>query len=196
MKQTASPDHPLGTVSYLTHLQVRLTKLAILLGDMVAMTAALGLSWLACAWLVTGSSGNTSAWLSEQDHQRFVAWVATALLGLVLLLMRYQHYSDRRPLWDELSDFIRLTSLLALLDIAIVATAQWNASRLWWGVSWAMVLLVLILGRMLTRTMLRKLNLWDRPTIIIGVGPNAADAAKALRSQSEMGLSVHCFVDA
>ena len=74
MKQTASPDHPLGTVSYLTHLQVRLTKLAILLGDMVAMTAALGLSWLACAWLVTGSSGNTAAWLSEQDHQRFVAW--------------------------------------------------------------------------------------------------------------------------
>lgn len=196
MKQTASPDHPLGTVSYMTHLQVRLTKLAILLGDMVAMTAALGLSWLACAWLVTGSSGNTAAWLSEQDHQRFVAWVATALLGLVLLLMQYQHYSDRRPFWDELSDFIRLTSLLALLDIAIVATAQWNASRLWWGVSWAMVLLVLILGRMLTRTMLRKLNLWDRPTIIIGVGPNAADAAQALRSQSEMGLSVHCFVDA
>jgi Undecaprenyl-phosphate galactose phosphotransferase WbaP len=196
LKQTLSPDHPLAKVSNLSHLQVRLTKLAIMVGDMVAMAVAFGLSLLACAWLITGSAGQTAIWLSGQDPQRFLAWAATGLLGLVLLLMSYQHYSDRRPFWDELGDFIRLTGLLALLDIAIVATAQWNASRLWWGVSWAMVLLGLILGRMLTRAVLRQLGLWDRPTIIIGVGPNAADAAQALRSQPEMGLSVYAFVDA
>lgn len=167
-----------------------------MVGDLAAMAAALGLSLLACAWLITGSAGNTAVWLSGQDPQRFLAWGATAMLGLVLLLMNYQHYSDRKPFWDELGDFIRLTGLLALLDIAIVATAQWNASRLWWGVSWAMVLLGLVIGRMLTRAVLRQLGLWERPTIIIGVGPNAADAAQALRSQPEMGWRVHCFVDA
>lgn len=196
MKQTLSSDHPLSQVTHLSHLQVRLTKLAIMVGDLAAIAAALGLSMLACAWLITGSAGNTAVWLPGQDPQRFLAWGATAMLGLVLLLMNYQHYSDRKPFWDELGDFIRLTGLLALLDIAIVATAQWNASRLWWGVSWAMVLLGLVIGRMLTRAVLRQLGLWERPTIIIGVGPNAADAAQALRSQSEMGLRVHCFVDA
>jgi undecaprenyl-phosphate galactose phosphotransferase len=94
--------------------------------------------------------------------------------------MNFQHYSDRRPIWDELGDFSRLTGLLALLDIAIVATAQWNASRLWWVVSWAMVLIGLVFGRMLTRATLRHWGLWERPTIIIGIGPNAADAAQAL----------------
>jgi Undecaprenyl-phosphate galactose phosphotransferase WbaP len=196
LKQNVSPGHLLAHVSNLSHLQVRLTKLAIMVGDMVAMAVAFGLSLLACAWLITGSAGQTAIWLSGQDPQRFLAWAATGLLGLVLLLMSYQHYSDRRPFWDELGDFIRLTGLLALLDIAIVATAQWNASRLWWGVSWVMVFLGLILGRMLTRTVLRQLGLWVRPTIVIGVGPNAAEASSALHSQSEMGLQVCYYVDA
>jgi undecaprenyl-phosphate galactose phosphotransferase len=177
-------------------LQVRLTKLAIMLGDLVVFAVAFGFSLLLCAWLITGSVVNASAWLSEQDHERFLAWSVTALLGLVLLLMNYQHYSDRKPFWDELGDLIRLTGLLALLDIAIVATAQWNSSRLWWMVSWSVVLIALIFGRMSTRAVLRKLGLWERPTIIIGIGSNAADAAQALRSQPEMGLRVHCFVDA
>lgn len=110
--------------------------------------------------------------------------------------MHYQHYSDRRPFWDELGDLSRLTGLLALIDIAIVATAQWNASRIWWVISWGMVLVCLIWGRMLTRSIMRRLNLWDRPTIIIGAGPNATDAALALQSQPEMGLKVMFYVDA
>ena len=196
MTQDLAPIQMPTKVSDRTHLQVRLTKLAIMVGDLVAMSLAFGVSLLLCAGLNTGSVVNTSAWLSGQDHERFLAWAVTALLGLVLLLMSYQHYSDRKPFWDELGDFIRLTGLLALLDIAIVATAQWNASRLWWMVSWTLVLIALIFGRMLTRAVLRQLGLWDRPTIIIGIGPNAADAAQALRSQPEMGLRVHCFVDA
>ena len=196
MTPTLPPDHPLAQVSNLSHLQVRLTKLAIMVGDLVAMAVAFGVSLLLCAWLVTGSVDHTAAWLSGQDPQRFLSWAATGFLGLVLLLMNYQHYSDRRPFWDELGDFMRLTGLLVLLDIAIVAIAQWNASRLWWLVSWSMVLVGLILGRMLTRAVLRQLGLWERPTIIIGIGPNAADAAQALRSHPEMGLRVHCFVDA
>lgn len=186
----------MAKVSNLSHLQVRLSKLAVMVGDMVSMAIAFSVSLLISAWMITGSLDQTAHWLAGQDKQRFLAWAATAILGLVLLLMSYQHYSDRRPFWDELGDFIRLTGLLALLDIAIVATAQWNASRLWWMISWVMVLAVLIFGRMLTRTFLRRIHLWDRPTIIIGVGSNAADAAQALRSQPEMGLRVHAFVDA
>jgi Undecaprenyl-phosphate galactose phosphotransferase WbaP len=189
-------DHSLTKVSNLSHLQVRLSKLAIMVGDFLSIALAFGLSVLICAGLVTGTLDHPHAWLAGQDSPRFLSWAATALLGLVLLLMNYQHYSDRRPIWDELGDFIPLTGLLALLDIAIVATAQWNASRLWWVVSWALVLIGLIFGRMLTRSILRQWGLWERPTIIIGIGPNAADAAQALRSQPEMGLRVHCFVNA
>lgn len=196
MPSMPQQNHPLAKVSNLSHLQVRLSKLSIMVGDLVVMAVAFGVSVLICAGLVTGTLNHAHAWLAGQDSPRFLAWAATSLLGLVLLLMNYQHYSDRRPIWDEVGDFIRLTGLLALLDIAIVATAQWNASRLWWVVSWVLVLIGLVFGRMLTRAILRHWGLWERPTIIIGIGPNAADAALALRSQPEMGLRVHCFVDA
>jgi hypothetical protein len=43
---------------------------------------------------------------------------------------------------------------------------------------------------------LRWQKLWLRSTIIIGVGPNAADVDLALQSQPEMSLHVLCFADA
>ncbi len=177
----------------LSLFKVRLSKLALLLGDLLALMLAFGLATAIAVWLEPGSPG---AWFASQDLPRFASWGAVGLLGIVLLLTRYQHYSDRRPFWDELGDFMRLVGLLALLDIAIVATAQWNVSRLWWGLSWSLTLPSLVLLRMGMRTTLRRQKLWLRPTIIIGVGPNAADAALALQSQPEMGLHVLCFVDA
>jgi Undecaprenyl-phosphate galactose phosphotransferase WbaP len=177
----------------LSLFQVRLSKLALLLGDLLALMLAFGLATAIAVWLESDSPG---AWLAGQDLSRFAAWCAVGLLGIVLLLTRFLHYSDRRPFWDELGDFIRLVGLLALLDIAIVANSHWNASRLWWGLSWSLSLPSLVLLRMGVRAFLRRQKLWQRPTIIIGTGPNAADAMLALQSQPEMGLQVVCFVDA
>lgn len=178
---------------HLSLFQVRLSKLALLLGDLLALILAFCWATAIAIWL---SRSTTGGWFSVQDLPRFASWGAIALLGIVLLLTRYQHYSDRRPLWDELGDFIRLVGLLALLDISIVATLGWTASRIWWVLSWSLTLPLLVLLRMLTRAILRQQKLWLRPTIIIGIGPNAADAAQALQSQPEMGLQVLCYVDA
>ena len=193
MKRNPETASAQSEFEQLSLFQVRLSKLALLLGDVLAMVLAFGLATAITVWLAPSSSG---AWLARQDLPRLASWGAVGLLGIVLLLTRYQHYSDRRPFWDELGDFIRLVGLLALIDIAVVATAQWNVSRLWWGLSWSLTLPSLVLLRMGMRTILRRQKLWLRPTIIIGVGPNAADAVLALQSQPEMGLQVLCFVDA
>ncbi|MFM8589559.1 MAG: UDP-phosphate galactose phosphotransferase, partial [Limnohabitans sp.] len=173
-------------VSHLTLGKVRLSKLAILVGDAVAF----GLAFVLAVALATAMTGRMAwgQWWAGQDIQRFVSWGLLAVLGLTLLLTRYQHYSDRRPLWDELSDFTRLVGVLALMDMALVAVTRWNASRLWWLLSWVCVLVLLVLVRALTRQLLKRLSLWTRPTIIIGVGPNAAEAALALNSQPELGF--------
>jgi len=73
---------------------------------------------------------------------------------------------------------------------------RWEASRLWWLLSWPLALVMVVVVRSLTRKTLQIFNLWVRPTIIIGVGPNASDAVRALLSQPELGLSVVGFVDA
>lgn len=183
-------------VAHLSLMQVRLSKLAILLGDALAMASAFLLSlWLAAA-VVAPPGVSFKVWWAGQDGQRFLAWGLIGLLGLVLLLTRYQHYSDRRPVWDELGDFFRLVSVLALMDMALVAMTRWNASRLWWLLSWLLVLLMLVLMRHVTRQILKKFSLWYRPTVIIGIGPNAEEAALALNSQPELGFAVQGFVDA
>lgn len=173
--------------------QVRLSKLALLLGDALALLLAFGLS----ALLVVGlQSADWQPWWLGQDRQRFVAWGGMAALGLTLLLMRFQHYSDRRPFWDELGELLQLTAMLALLDISLTAVMRWNASRLWWAVSWASAFGLLLVLRATTRAVLQRLQLWVRPTIIIGIGPNADDARQALASHPELGLRVVGFVEA
>jgi Undecaprenyl-phosphate galactose phosphotransferase WbaP len=182
-------------VTSLSETQVRLSKLAILLGDALALVLAFLAASALTHWLDSPGQSGLPGW-SAQDAPRLVAWAGVALIGLLSLLMGYQHYSDRRPFWDELRDFVRLVGVLAMMDLSCVALAQWNASRLWWGVSWAMAAVLLIVMRMVTRQLLQSLKLWIRPTVIIGIGPNAAEAALALESQPEMGLQVCGFVDA
>lgn len=183
-------------ISSLSVLTVRLSKMAILVGDCLAISMAFVLSVNGVAYWETGTWDKPIDWLTIQDLHRFMSWGVLGLLGLVLLLVRFQHYNERRPFWDELSDFTQLAGFLALLDIAVVATAEWPSSRAWWAVSWSFVLIFLVLFRMLTRRILLKCRIWTRPTIVIGTGPNAAEAALALHSQPEMGLQVSHFVEA
>lgn len=177
-------------------LKVRLSKLAILCGDLIAMALAFVLAVLVCTWLTTGAPQNVWLWWSEQEPRRFLSWGAMGILGTLFLLIRYQHYSDRHPFWDELGDFLRLIGLLALLDMSLIAINQWGRSLLWWTISWSMVFISLVAMRSVTRHILKRMNLWIRPTIIIGVGANAADASLALMSQPELGLQVLGFVSA
>ena len=180
-------------IKTLSLFQVRISKFAILLGDALAF---------ACAFLiatainvVTDPSQNVSVWFSTQDLQRYVAWCGLVFLGLMLFLMRFQHYSDRRPFWDELGDILRLIGFLAVLDLSLIASTRWNSSRMWWLIMWASSCFTVVWGRMVSSWILRKFDLWIRPTIIIGQGENATEAAIALESEPRMGFQVAGYVD-
>jgi Undecaprenyl-phosphate galactose phosphotransferase WbaP len=54
---------------------------------------------------------------------------------------------------------------------------------------------MVVWGRVLTRWMLKQMGLWIRPTIIIGHGENAVEAAIALESEPRMGFEVAGYVD-
>ena len=181
-------------VASLSLTQLRLSKFAILMGDALAFVIAFCVTTF--LMLVREGSGldGASDWFSTQDPQRYVAWAVLAVVGLTQLLTRYQHYSDRRPFWDQVGDFIRLSGSLALLDMTLIAVTRWNSSRLWWVVSWVMVFFALLAMRAVTRWCLSRMGYWSRPTLIVGTGRNALDAADALRSEPGLGFSVQGFV--
>jgi Undecaprenyl-phosphate galactose phosphotransferase WbaP len=180
-------------INTLSLFQVRVSKFAILLGDAIAFAIAFAIATLIN--VAVSPSQNVSVWFSTQDMQRYVAWSGLVFLGLMLFLMRFQHYSDRRPFWDELGDILRLMGSLALLDMTLVASTRWNSSRLWWLLVWVLAVGMVVWGRVLTRWMLKQMGLWTRPTIIIGHGENAVEAAIALESEPRMGFEVAGYVD-
>jgi Undecaprenyl-phosphate galactose phosphotransferase WbaP len=177
----------------LSLFQVRFSKFAILLGDALAFAAAFAVATLINVAL--DPSRSIGVWFSTQDLQRYAAWSGLVFLGLMLFLMRFQHYSDRRPFWDELGDILRLIFILAVLDMTLIAATRWNASRMWWLMVWLTSCFMVIWGRMMTSWLLEKMGLWIRPTIIIGHGENALEAAVALESEPRMGFQVLGYMD-
>ena len=175
--------------------QVSLSKRAVLLGDLMAI----GLAFVLATLLNIGFEGQSlslaSKWFSTQDPARYWAWVLLSLLALFIFLFRFQHYVNRRPFWDELSDVLWTVGAMALLDMSLVAVTRWNASRLWWITAWVCLALMLMLMRRVMRLLLTHLGLWARPTILIGQGKNAHDAIEALMSEPHLGYEIEGFVD-
>jgi Undecaprenyl-phosphate galactose phosphotransferase WbaP len=176
----------------LTHLQIRLTKAALLLGDMFAFALA---ALLAAVLVQIWGCQRDGQWLVSQDLQRYVAWVGVVILGLVFFLVRYRHYSDRKPYWTELGEVLSVLLLLAVLDLALIGISRWNSSRLWWALVWPLTALCLPLARGVLRSVMQYMSLWQRPTLVIGSGLNAHEAVEALKSEPALGFDILNTVD-
>ena len=177
----------------LSPLQIRLTKAALLLGDVLAFVlAALLAATLAQAW----GDVHDGHWLVTQDRQRYWAWLGVVALGLGFFLVRFRHYSDRKPFWTELGELLRVLLVLAVLDLAVIGIARWNSSRLWWALVWPLAAVCVPLGRGLLRWGMLRLRWWQRPALVLGMGPNAHEAAEALQSEPALGFEVLDFLDA
>lgn len=176
----------------LTPWQIRLTKAALLLGDVLsALLAGLLAALLAENWSATVDTG----WLVTQDVERYWAWLAVVGLGIGVLLVRYRHYSDRKPFWTELGEVLHVMLVLAMLDLAVQAITRWNSSRLWWALVWPLAALLVPMGRGLLRGLMRRWRVWQRPTVVVGSGPNAQEAVEALQSEPGLGFEVITKLD-
>ena len=137
-------------------------------------------------------SGNAQfgPWMQSQELSRYAAWVAVCVVGMLLFLARYQHYTERKPFWTELGEILHNVFWLALLDMALISAARWNASRLWWLLTWGLVAALIPVMRSITRHGLTRLGWWQRPTVLIGSGPNALEAMMALKSEPQLGFEI------
>lgn len=171
-------------------LSVRLTKLALLLSDASALVLSGLLATSLSMAFDPSAPANYAEWMATQSLPRYLGWVLVVVVGLVLFLGRYQHYSERKPFWRELGEVFHNIFWLAVLDMALMSMARWNASRLWWLLVWLLAMALVPLMRSAVIRLLLRLNLWQRPTVLIGAGPNAVEALLALRSEPLMGFEV------
>lgn len=177
----------------LSPLQIRLTKAVLLGADVVALlVSGLLAAVLAQLWAVPPNA----QWLVSQDIERYWAWLGVAGVGLGFFLVRFRHYSDRKPFWSELGETLIALSVLAVLDLAVLALTRWNSSRLWWALVWPLAMVCVPLCRSLARSLMQRAGVWQRPTLIVGNGPNAHEAVAALNSEPALGFALVEFIDA
>ncbi|MBZ2168435.1 undecaprenyl-phosphate galactose phosphotransferase WbaP [Marinobacter sp. F4216] len=112
----------------------------------------------------------------------------------VIFQIRKSQYTRRKPFWDQIYHFLEVCFLLALLTAAIPNLTGQDSSRVW--VIWLIGSITLPVARFLAIKTMALLDLWERPTVIVGDGPNAVETAKALMQDKTLGYRVIGFLSA
>lgn len=146
-------------------------------------------------WVVNDLTFQEALFGWKTDYGATRAVIALALgVGCLIMFSRFGHYDRRRPFWQELGDILGVVVTMAVLDAALVFLTKTNFSRLWWGASWSLVAILVPTVRYGVKQFLMSKGAWIRPTVVVGVGPNALDTALALESEPLLGFEVVAFI--
>ena len=169
------------------------TKLALILSDLFSLSiAAMIANALHWVYLDHDDLHFMSLWTGELADPRLLILALLILLSIAAFLM-LGHYSRRRPFWEELPEILRVLIVLAALDATMLYLSKLQFSRFWFIGLWLGAIVLIPSLRRLTKRILLKLNLWQRPAIVLGTGQNARETAAALQSDLDLGYKVLAF---
>ncbi|MGX1198744.1 undecaprenyl-phosphate galactose phosphotransferase WbaP [Parvibaculum sp. MBR-TMA-1.3b-4.2] len=180
-------------------LSARLTpisdRLMLTLGDTLSLVFAQGMAGF-LALSVNEHILNTSYEAIQADalSERFIRVAALILLPLIWWSAK-GHYSRRTPFWSEMKDVAKAMLLVALLDGFLLFVTKDYFSRLWILQGWALALVMIPLGRIGMRAVLKRHGSWVAPVLVIGTGRNAAEAAQVLESEPYLGYEIAGMAD-
>lgn len=162
-------------------------KITLATGDVLIMLT----TFLAIAWPNSPAVGGLT------PIERNTLLIHGGLVGLTVLWfwVLLDHYFRRRPFWDELREIIRVIATMFVVAGAITFIAGVESAPNVLLILWVFNLMLIPLGRTASRGVLDCLGLWQMPTVIIGAGPNAREAATALAGETSMGYHVVAFID-
>lgn len=115
---------------------------------------------------------------------------------LVILVFWYQeHYIKRRPFWEEMLQVVKIISLVLVVNLSIAFILGKGSLKVLLIGFWCSYAIILPLGRLVTKWILLKLNLWQRTLYIIGYDKNALHAYLLFARNKFMGYRLEAFVD-
>ena len=100
------------------------------------------------------------------------------------------HYRQRLPYWETVGHILAIAGLGFLAGGFLQFAIKGESSRLWMGLSWAFFATFLFMGRHCVRHALDRRNQWQIPALVVGKGPTAQAALKALTRERQMGFTV------
>ncbi|MEX1167576.1 MAG: undecaprenyl-phosphate galactose phosphotransferase WbaP [Hydrogenophaga sp.] len=148
-------------------------RLPLWLREDATLTNALAVWWT--------DSGSLRLWLFSSISVGMVVWMGSV----------YGHYTAqrRKPWWDELRQLLTVIAVAAMADAVFNYLGKWQISRLWTGLTWALVFVLLPLGRYYARKYVLAAGLLAQPYVLVGRPEDMAQAAAALASEPLMGFT-------
>ncbi len=139
--------------------------------------------------------------LSEFNYVFDVWWQTEGqfrIYGLLIVMVGilfnfgfiYEHYSQRKPFWDELRDILGVLLILMVIDAAFFFFNKVYFSRLAFVLQWGLLIPLLPTLRTVLKLWWLKKGKWQVPIRLIGNGNNAHEAWLALKSESLMGYEL------
>src|SRR5258706_4842141 len=192
LKSSGSPDSPAGTSRRAASR--RSINVWIALGD----ASALLMSWLIALGMLLAIEDQAwregmVGWWAALGNRRILLIAGLVAFTLLVFALR-GHYSRRRPFSSEVLDVTKVFLVVAVLDGVISYLTRWHFSRSWFVTAWLLALFLIPFMRVVVKRALLRIGGWQRPTVILGMGQNAMEAAAALKSEPLMGLDVIAFL--
>ncbi|WP_309136208.1 undecaprenyl-phosphate galactose phosphotransferase WbaP [Burkholderia gladioli] len=139
------------------------------------------------------SAPQLSVWKTV-SQQPMVVYMLLACAGTIWFWLRVRHYSVRRPFWRELREVFEALVVLAVAHLALTTLTKGMFSRGWWALTWSGAFVLVPSLRLLTKKILDMAHLWKRPTLIVGCGESALEAARMMSGQLYLGADVVAYV--
>lgn len=160
-------------------------KIGLILSDLLALMFSL---MLATAIL--------NYWRPGVDNVSFYTLGLSKASGVFVILVFWfqEHYSKRRPSFEELRLLYKTISIFAVLHLALAFFMAHHITKLLTVNFWIILLLVLPFFRYLTKAILIKFNYWQRNLYIIGTGTNALKTYNLLNRNKLLGYNLVAFV--
>jgi undecaprenyl-phosphate galactose phosphotransferase len=163
------------------------TKCTVALVDFIAVT----LPFFIALGLLDLFTGNLPRFIPQSEFDdRVITHVSLGIICIGWFWIRLRHYSYRKPFWFEMKELLRTLVIFAIIELSVIAFSKWQSSRYLWVLTWTFAMIMVPVGRALSRRLLNRLGCWKKTTVIIGTGKNASDACLALRSEESLGFDV------
>lgn len=170
----------------------RWVKPILLLTDLAVMWLCF-LAGRVPAWIRDDMSfwAALDVWWTDHGQLRIALFLALSLAIVLWCGAAKGHYTAarRKPWWDEARDVFLIVGLAAMTDALVLYLGKWQLSRLWTGVSWTLILLLLPLARLAVRQRLLRVGLLAQPYVLVGRPEDLPLAAAALASEPLMGYT-------
>lgn len=142
------------------------------------------LTWFLCGSLFKFPHGNVE----------FLQISFLSLFFLQLYFWNKGHYTRKKPLVDEMGEIFSGVIFVAMANATVLYSLKIAFSRYFFF----LFFLGTVLGLIFVRCVVAKFIIsqrWKIPTVIIGTGSNAQDAALALMGEPQMGIEIKAFLE-